>query len=219
MMIHIWRNVLFDWKFPYYFCIFVFHMIHKHMKLCKNLVSFGTKIEAIWASGKTKSECKYPMILLKNVAFYPSFWGDSHFGRVFQNIDNCSGGLKIFKKLHMKSLRFASTKRIWKAIFIEETRRNVLRLCENFGFLRWKSTYKVYFLGRNAHSWFFTKPKTSRFFRAERRPFGAQRNRRLTENFAWFGSIQGLEINAQNRRRGVRFRSWVLPGKIGLFSV
>ena len=60
-----------------------------------------------------------------------------------------------FKKLHMKSLRFASTKRIWKAIFIEETRRNVLRLCENFGFLRWKSTYKVYFLGRNAHSCFW----------------------------------------------------------------
>ena len=55
----------------------------------------------------------------------------------------------------MKSLRFASTKRIWKAIFIEETRRNVLRLCENFGFLRWKSTYKVYFLDRNAHSCFW----------------------------------------------------------------
>ena len=149
-MIDIWRNVLFDWKFPYYFCILVFHMIHKHMKLCKNLVSFGTKIEAIWASGKTKSECKFPMIWLKNMAFYPSFLGDSRFGRIYQNIDNCSGGLKIFKKLHMKSLRFASTKHIWKAIFIEETRRNVLRLCENFGFLRWKSTYKVYFLGRNA---------------------------------------------------------------------
>ena len=112
-----------------------------------------------------------------------------------------------FKKLHMKSLRFASTKRIWKAIFIEETRRNVLRLCENFGFLRWKSTYKVYFLGRNAHSWFFTKPKTSRFFRAELRPFGAQRNRRLTENFAWFGSIQGLEINAQIRYLGLQLLS------------
>ena len=77
-----------------------------------------------------------------------------------------------FKKLHMKSLRFASTKRIWKAIFIEETRRNVLRLCENFGFLRWKSTYKVYFLGRNAHSWFFTISITSHFFQAELRPFG-----------------------------------------------
>ena len=112
-----------------------------------------------------------------------------------------------FKTLHMKSLHSASTKRIWKAIFIEETRRNVLRLCENFGFIRWKSTYKVYFLGRNAHSWFFTKPKTSRFFRAELRPFGAQRNRRLTENFAWFGSIQGLEINAQNGRGGVHLLS------------
>ena len=105
-----------------------------------------------------------------------------------------------FKKLHMKSLRFASTKRIWKAIFIEETRRNVLRLCENFGFLRWKSIYKVYFLGRNAHSWFFTKCFTSRFFQAELRPFDDQRNRRLTENVAWFGSIQGLEINAQTWR-------------------
>ena len=112
-----------------------------------------------------------------------------------------------FKKLHMKSLRFASTKRIWKAIFIKETRRNVLRLCENFGFLRWKSTYKVYFLGRNAHSWFFTKQKTSRFFQAELRPFGAQRNWRLTENFAWFGSIQGLEINAQIRYLGVQLLS------------
>ena len=112
-----------------------------------------------------------------------------------------------FKKLHMKSLRFASTKRIWKAIFIEETRRNVLRLCKNFGFLRWKWIYKVYFLGRNAHSWFFTRPTTSRFFQAELRPFGAQRNRRLTENFAWFGSIQGLEINAQNRRGGVHLLS------------
>ena len=98
------------------------------MKLCKNLVSFGT--------GKTKSEGKYPMIWLKNMVFYPSFLGDSRFGRIYQNVDNCSGGLKIFKKLHMKSLRFASTKRIWKAIFIEETRRNVLWLCENFGFLR-----------------------------------------------------------------------------------
>ena len=58
-----------------------------------------------------------------------------------------------FKKLHMKSLRFASTKRIWKAIFIKETRRNVLRLCENFGLLRWKSTYKMYFLGRNARKY------------------------------------------------------------------
>ena len=112
-----------------------------------------------------------------------------------------------FKKLHMKSLRFASTKRIWKAIFIEETRRNVLWLCENFGFLRWKSIYKVYFLGRNAHSWFFTKCFTSRFFQAGLRPFDDQRNRRLTENFAWFGSIQGLEINAQTRRSGVQFRS------------
>ena len=74
MMIDIWRNVLFDWKFPYYFCILVFHMIHKHMKLCKNLVSFGTKIEAIWASGKTKSECKYPMLGFESV-FFPSFWG------------------------------------------------------------------------------------------------------------------------------------------------
>ena len=112
-----------------------------------------------------------------------------------------------FKKLHMKSLRFASTKRIWKAIFIEETRRNVLRLCENFGFLRWKSTYKVYFLGRNAHSWFFTNFFSSRFFQEELQPFGTQRNRRLTDNFAWFGSIQGLEINAQTGRSGVQFRS------------
>ena len=145
-MIDIWRNVLFDWKFPYYFCILVFHMIHKHMKLCKKMVSFGTKIEAIWASGKTKSECKYPMIWLKNMAFYPSFLGDSRFGWIFQNIDNCSGGLKIFKKLHMKSLRLASTKRIWKAIFIEETRRNVLRLRINFEFLRWKCPSKCVLL-------------------------------------------------------------------------
>ena len=112
-----------------------------------------------------------------------------------------------FKKLHIKSLRFASTKRIWKAIFIEEIRRNVLRLCENFGFLRWKSTYKVYFLGRNAHSWFFTKFFSSRFFRAELRPFGAHRIRSLIGNFAWFGSIQGLEINAQIRYLWVHLHS------------
>ena len=112
-----------------------------------------------------------------------------------------------FKKLHMKSLRFASTKRIWKAIFIEETRRNVLRLCKNFWFLLWKWIYKVYFLERNAHSWFFTKPKTSWFFREELRPFGAHWIRSLIENFAWFGSIQGLEINAQNRRGGVHLLS------------
>ena len=137
-------------------------LIHKHMKLCKNLVSFGTKIEAIWASGKTKSECKYPMIWLKNVAFYQSFLGDSRFGWIFQNIDNCSGGLKIFKKLHMKSLRFASTKRIWKAIFIEETRRNVLRLCENFVFLQWKWPSKCVLLRQNAIV-FFVRTKTHRF--------------------------------------------------------
>ena len=29
----------------------------------------------------------------------------------------------------------------------------------------------------------------------------------MTDNFAWFGSIQGLEINAQTRRSGVQFRS------------
>ena len=38
------------------------------------------------------------MIWLKNMAFYPSFLGDSRFGRIYQNIDNCSGGLKNFKK-------------------------------------------------------------------------------------------------------------------------
>ena len=154
-MIDIWRNVLFDWKFPYSFCILVFQMIHKHMKWCKNLVSFGTQIEAIWASGKTKSECKYPMIWLENVAFYPSFLGDSRFGWIFQNIDNCSGGLKIFKKLHMKSLRFASTKRIWKAIFIEETRRNVLRLCKNFEFPQSKWPSICVLLRQNAHVFLF----------------------------------------------------------------
>ena len=151
MIIDIWRNVLFDWKFPYYFCILVFHMIHKHMKLCKNLVSFGTKIEAIWASGKTKSECKYPMIWLKNMAFYPSFLGDSRFGLIFQNIDNCSGGLTIFKKLHMKSLRLASTKRIWKAIFIEET-RSLRKVAKHFFvFLRWKWPSKCVLLRQNAN--------------------------------------------------------------------
>ena len=124
-----------------------------------------------------------------------------------------------FKKLHMKSLRFALTKRIWKAIFIEETRRNVLRLCKNFGFLWWKSTYKVYFLGRNSHSWFFTKPKTSRFFWAELRLFGAQRNRALTVNFAWFGSIQGLEINAQIRYLGVQLLSCGAAQTWGFWSL
>ena len=123
-----------------------------------------------------------------------------------------------YKNLHIESLRFTSTKRIWKAIFIEETRRNVLAHCKNLEFLRWKSISKVYFLGRNTHSWFFTKPKTSPFFRAEPRPFGAQRNRRLTENFAWFGSNQGLEINAQKRRRGVRCRSCGEP-QTGVFWV
>ena len=48
---------------------------------------------------------------------------------------------------------------------------------------------------------------SSRFFQEELQPFGTQRNRRLTDNFAWFGSIQGLEINAQTRRSGVQFRS------------
>ena len=121
--------------------------------------------------------------------------------QILNNIENS------FKKPHMKSLRFALTKRIWKAIFIEETRRNVLRLCKNFGLLRWKWIYKVFFLRRNAHSWLFTKQKTSRFFQAELRPFGAQRNHGLTQNFAWLGSIQGLEINAQNRRGGVHLLS------------
>ena len=69
----------------------------------------------------------------------------------------------------------------------------------------------LYFLGRNAHSWFFTNRDTSRFFQGELRPFDDQRNRRLTENFAWFGSIQGLEINAQTWRLGVRLRSCGTP--------
>ena len=53
MIIDIWRNVLFDWKFPYYFCILVFHMIHKHMKLC-NFLNFiwKTKIHKIMGNSQ-----------------------------------------------------------------------------------------------------------------------------------------------------------------------
>ena len=54
MMIDIWRNVLFDWKFPYYFCILVFHMIHKHMKLCKKLYHLGPKSRPFELRGKRK---------------------------------------------------------------------------------------------------------------------------------------------------------------------
>ena len=68
------------------------------------------------------------------------------------------GVLKIFKKLHLKSLRFASTERIWKAIFIEETRRNVLRLCANFVFLQWKWPSKCVLLRQNSILIFFRKP-------------------------------------------------------------
>ena len=41
-----------------------------------------------------------------------------------------------FKKLDMKNLRSASTKRIWKAIFIEKTRRNVFERSGIFVFLQ-----------------------------------------------------------------------------------
>ena len=116
-----------------------------------------------------------------------------------------------FKKLHMKSLRFASTKRIWKAIFIEETRSLCYAPSGIPKYFRRKCMSNLYFLGRNAHSWFFTHRDTSRFFQGELRPFDDQRNRRLTENFAWFGSIQGLEINAQTWRLGVRLRSCGTP--------
>ena len=58
----------------------------------------------------------------------------------------------------MKSLRFASTKRIWKAIFIEETRRNVLWLCENFGFLRWNHIFKFH-LTSQSYFWISFGPK------------------------------------------------------------
>lgn len=57
-----------------------------------------------------------------------------------------------FKKLHMKSLRLASTKRIWKAIFIEETRSLCYAPSGIPKYFRSKCTSKVYFLGRNAHS-------------------------------------------------------------------
>ena len=50
----------------------------------------------------------------------------------------------------MKSLRFASTKRIWKAIFIEETRSLCYAPSGIPKYFRRKCMSNMYFLGRNA---------------------------------------------------------------------
>ena len=55
-----------------------------------------------------------------------------------------------FKNLHIKSLRLASTKRIWKAIFIEETRSLCYAPSGIPKYFRRKCMSNMYFLGRNA---------------------------------------------------------------------
>ena len=71
----------------------------------------------------------------------------------------------------MKSLRFASTKRIWRAIYIEETHSFRNAFLQILGLFQSKSMSNMHFLGQNQHSRFFTKPKTSRAGTAKRRPF------------------------------------------------
>ena len=100
-----------------------------------------------------------------------------------------------------------STKHISKAIFIEETRRNVFERSGIFEFFQWEWTSNMYFLGRNTNSWFLTKSKTSKIFRAVNRPLGTAWTPWVNGNFAWFGSIQGLEINAQIRYLWVHLHS------------
>ena len=117
--------------------IFVFQMSFEFIIIHYFEVILGLKWSPKMISKKIKVNVNIQWFCSNSMwfrGFFPFFENSCK----FEKFAFCWGKTIHSKKLHMQSLRFASTERIWKAIFIEETRsfRKVAK--HFFVFLQWK---------------------------------------------------------------------------------